>query len=84
MALRSIGRTLRLSLFLILAAGCSGSKEDQARKLEQERASWQTTAALTRELSGRGALPDQYARQVLQKAAENLQKIRKQQSQQTQ
>jgi hypothetical protein len=81
MMLRPRMRAVAPVLFLELMAGCQGSKGDQARKLDQERASWEATVQLTRELSGRGALPAQYSRQVMQKSSENLDKIRKQAAQ---
>jgi hypothetical protein len=74
-------KAILVLFFLGLAAGCQGSKEDQARKLGQERASWEATVQLTDELSGRGVLPAEYRRQILQKAEKNLQKIRSQAAQ---
>lgn len=81
MTLRSRMKALSVLFFLGIAAACQGSKEDQARKLDQERSSWNATVQLTGELSGRGALPAEYRRQVLEKAAKNLQKIRSQRAQ---
>lgn len=72
---------MALLLFLGWVVGCAGSRQDQARKLDQQRASWEATARLTDELSERGAVPPVYRRQVLQKSAENLQKIRQQKNQ---
>jgi hypothetical protein len=79
--LRSRMKTVSVLFFLGVLAGCRGSKEDQARKLSQERASWEATVQLTQELSGGGVLPAEYRRQVLEKAGKNLQKIRSQESQ---
>jgi hypothetical protein len=79
--LRSRMKTVSVLFFLGVVAGCQGSKEDQGRKLNQKRASWEATVQLTDELSGRGALPAEYRRQVLEKAEKNLQKIHTQASQ---
>ena len=81
MTLRS-GKTtvVAVSLILELVAGCSGSKEDQARKLKQEKASWEATAQLTHEVSGRGALSETYTRELLQKVREKLAQIRDQEA----
>ena len=81
MTLRSRMKTVSVLFFLGVVVGCRGSKEDQARKLNQERASWEATVQLTQELSGGGALPAEYRRQVLEKAGKNLQKIRNQAAQ---
>jgi hypothetical protein len=74
-------KAVSVLFFLGLAAGCQGSREDQARKLNQKRASWEETVQLTHELSGQGALPEEYQKQLLEKAATNLQKIRTQAAQ---
>jgi ABC-type phosphate transport system substrate-binding protein len=81
MVRRSRRQAMILALFFAIAAGCGGSKETQARKLDQERASWEATAELTKELSQRGALPAEYSRQVYQVTAEGLKKARKQSAQ---
>jgi hypothetical protein len=81
MPLRGRKGAMALLLFLGLVMGCGGSRQEQARKLDQERASWEATARLTDKLSEGGALPPVYRRQVLQKSAENLQKIRQQKKQ---
>jgi hypothetical protein len=78
--LRSRMKTVSV-LFFLGVVGCRGSKEDQTRKLSQERASWEATVQLTQELYGGGALPAEYRRQVLEKAEKNLQKIRSQAAQ---
>ena len=80
MTLRLRMRAPALCLLFESIAACSGSKEDQARKLEQEKASWNATVQLTRELSDRGALTGTYTRQVLRKADQKLEQIRQQQS----
>jgi hypothetical protein len=66
-----------LSILLMLAAGCSGSKGDQARKLQQTRQSWEATVQLTTELWRKGALPAEYARQTLDAAGKELEKTRR-------
>lgn len=81
MTLRSRMKTVSVLFCLGVVAGCKGSKEDQARKLNQKRASWDATVQLTEELSGRGALPAEYRRQVLEKSAKGLQKVRTQEAQ---
>jgi hypothetical protein len=80
MPLRLKTEVAMLLLCLGRMLGCGGSKEDQARQLDQKRASWEATARLTDELSQRGSVPV-YRRQVRQKFAEALQQIRKQQHQ---
>jgi hypothetical protein len=55
---------LILAISPALLAGCQSSPESQLQKVQQELASWDATARLTRELSQRGALPPVYVRQV--------------------
>ena len=40
MPLRGTKDAMALLLFLGLVVGCGGSRQEQARKLDQERASW--------------------------------------------
>lgn len=53
-----------LALSLALTSACHSSPQSQQQKLQRELRSWDATAQLTRELSGRGALPQVYVRQV--------------------
>jgi putative membrane protein len=69
-------RALVVQITLLLVA-CQGSPDEQARKLQQSKESWQTTAQMTRELRQAGAVPAVYARQTLQAAKEELEKNRK-------
>jgi hypothetical protein len=66
-------RVLALSLALISA--CHSSPQSQQQKLQQELRSWDATAQLTRELSGRGALPQVYVRQVSDAVEQGKQKL---------
>jgi hypothetical protein len=65
---------LHWPLFL---AACGGSPSKEARKLRQTQESWEGTAQLTTELWKRGALPEEYARQTLDVAAQELEKTRR-------
>jgi uncharacterized lipoprotein len=62
---------LILSIALIGLAGCS-STERKIERLNQAVQSWQTTARLTEQLWETGAVPQQYARQVLDAAAREV------------
>jgi hypothetical protein len=55
---------LPLTSYLLLVTACHGSPQQEQQKIQQELASWDATARLTRELSERGALPSVYVRQV--------------------
>jgi hypothetical protein len=61
---------------LVLLAACSGSPSAQAGKLHQTRQSWEATARLTKEMLQRGAVPAEYARQMLDAARQELEKTR--------
>jgi putative membrane protein len=69
-------KTEAVALVLLLAA-CKGSPNEQVRKLQQTQESWEATAQVTRELRQHGAVPEVYARQTLEAAEEELEKIRK-------
>jgi hypothetical protein len=74
-------RSPHLLVILALITGCHGSSEKKQEKLRQERASWEATARLTDELSQKGAVPEVYRRQVMEKSSKNLDKIRQQEQQ---
>jgi hypothetical protein len=67
---------------LLLAAGigalsaCSGSPEEKAQKRAEQIASWRETARVTREARARGAVPEAYARQMLEAVDDELRKLR--------
>jgi putative membrane protein len=67
-------RVAPLMLVLALLLGCGRSKQEQFQKLEQQASSWQATIQLTNELQGRGALPEEYVRQTLERAERELQR----------
>ena len=69
---------LPLVLALVFLPACGGSAQRQAEELQQQVASWEATARLTRELAQERALPEQYTRQVLEAVQEGLDKARKQ------
>ena len=69
---------LALALALLFLPACGGSSQRQAEKLQQQVASWEATARLTRELAQERALPKQYTRQVLEAAQEGLDQARQQ------
>jgi hypothetical protein len=69
-------RSALLTGSLVLLAACVGSPSAQARKLHQTQQSWEATARLTTELSQRGAVPAEYARQALDAARQELEKTR--------
>jgi hypothetical protein len=66
---------------LLLAAGtvalsaCGESPEEKARKTAEQVASWRETARLTRAARARGAVPEAYARQMLEAADDELRKL---------
>jgi hypothetical protein len=78
MTLQSRTKALVACSFLGWVAACTGSKQDQAKKLEQERASCGSTEQLTHELSGLGDLPKTYTRKMLQKTEKKLDQIKQQ------
>jgi hypothetical protein len=65
---------------LLLAAGsgglvaCGGSPEKKAQEQAKSAASWRETVRLTRAARARGAVPEAYARQMLDAAAKELRK----------
>jgi predicted translin family RNA/ssDNA-binding protein len=65
-----------LSPLLVLAA-CGGSPSEQARKLHETQQSWEETTRLTTELWRSGAVTDVYARQTLEAASQELEKVRR-------
>ena len=69
-------RPVPLLASLVLLAACSGSPSEQARKLHQTKQSWESTVRLTTELSQKGAVPAEYARQTLDAAGQELEKTR--------
>jgi hypothetical protein len=71
---RKTQRAVPLLVLLVLLVSCGGSKQEEAKKLEQKASSWHATVELTSELRQRGAVPDEYARQTLQAAEQELQK----------
>jgi hypothetical protein len=62
---------------LVFLAACSSSPSEQGRKLHQTEQSWEATVRLTTELSQRGAVPAEYARQTLEAARQELAKARR-------
>ncbi|MFL5518961.1 MAG: hypothetical protein ACJ8DJ_22615, partial [Gemmatimonadales bacterium] len=74
-AIRSLGL-----LLLAWGAGaltsCGESAEQKAQKTAEQVASWRETAALTRAARARGAVPDAYARQMLDAVDLELRKLR--------
>jgi hypothetical protein len=73
-------RGLGLALLLVGVSwlqACQASSQDQARKLDQERKSWENTARLTADLRGRNALPATYAQQTLRAIQEELDKLQR-------
>jgi putative membrane protein len=72
-------RTLALLLLVASAGGaaaCGGSPEKKAQEQARSAASWRETVRLTRAARARGAVPEIYARQVLEAAAAELGKQR--------
>jgi putative membrane protein len=67
-----------LPLILLLVSGTAlsgcGSKEEKAEKRAKEVSSWQKTIRLVEQARTRGALPEVYARQMLQAAQDELRK----------
>jgi hypothetical protein len=59
----------------LLLAGCAGAPNEPARKLQQTQASWEATTGLTAELRQRDMVPERYARQTIDMAKEELEKI---------
>ena len=53
-----------------LITACTRSSEAKAKEAVTTMASWQATVRLLEEQRARGALPEQYVRQVLRAAAE--------------
>ena len=82
-AAKNLSRAKRGNLSVILLHGplflaaCGGSSTEQARKLRETQESWEATARLTTELRQRRALPEEYARQTLDVAAQELEKARR-------
>jgi outer membrane PBP1 activator LpoA protein len=70
-------RCLPVVIAVALLAACGGSSESTARKLRQTQESWQATVQLTSELRQRDAVPEEYARQTLDAAREELDKTSK-------
>ena len=62
---------LILSTGLVLLAGCS-SAEQKIERTNQTIQSWKATAQLTSQLRERGAVPEQYARQTFEAAAQEM------------
>jgi hypothetical protein len=77
---RRWGSASRSVALLLLAAGaaglsaCGGSPEEQAKKKAEGVASWRETVRLTRAARARGAIPEVYARQILEAADDELRK----------
>jgi hypothetical protein len=71
----SLKRHLWIPVSLALLFGCQSSS-DKVRQLDQERASWEATSRLGRELFKRGAVPAEYARQLSKVVAEGLEQTR--------
>jgi putative membrane protein len=72
-------RTLALLLLVGSAGGlggCGGSPEKKAQERAKKAASWRETIRFTREARSRGAIPEVYAQQMLDAAAEELRKLR--------
>jgi putative membrane protein len=74
-AVRSLALLLLATGTCVLSA-CGERPEEKARKTAEQVASWRATARLTREAQARGAVPDPYARQMLQAADDELRKLR--------
>jgi len=70
-------RPAPLLVSLVFLAACSSSPSEQTRKLHQTQQSWEATVRLTTELSQRGAVPAEYARQTLDAARQELEKARR-------
>jgi hypothetical protein len=66
---------LILSTGLVLLAGCS-SAEQKTERTNQTIQSWKATVQLTSQLRESGAVPEQYARQTLDVAAQELEMAR--------
>jgi hypothetical protein len=56
---------------------CTGSQESQARRLVEDRQSWEATRRLTTDLRVRQSLPSIYTRQTLEAIDEELEKARR-------
>ena len=70
-------RPVLLLVSLVVLAACSSSPTEQTRKLHQTKQSWESTVRLTTELSQKGAVPAEYARQTLDAARQELEKARR-------
>lgn len=70
-------RPALLAASLGLLAACNSSPNEQVRKLQQNQKSWEATAQVTAALRKRGAVPEEFARQTLEAAKEELEKNHK-------
>jgi hypothetical protein len=69
--LRRVGQLWALTLCgSALLAGCSRSPEAKAKDAKAALASWEATRRLLDEQRARGALPEQYVRQVIRAVEE--------------
>ena len=71
-----MSRTALVAVLLVLVA-CGGSPNEQVRKLHETQQSWDETTRLTTELWRSGAVPAIYARQTLEAASQELEKVRR-------
>jgi hypothetical protein len=78
MALRGEKRAWGLMILLAGPAlvGCSSAGQKAQRNRETAQ-SWEATARLTEQLRERGAVPEPYARQVLEAAVQELERARR-------
>jgi putative membrane protein len=74
-AIRGVGLLLLASGTAALS-GCGESAEEKAQTTAKQMASWRETAALTRAARARGAVPEAYARQMLEAVDDELRKLR--------
>jgi hypothetical protein len=72
-----VGKSLMILLTgLVTLASCS-SAEQKTERHNQTVQSWELTARLTRQLRERGAIPEQYARQMLDVTTDELERTRR-------